>query len=65
MTTVHLEAGLTADDYRLEHGRFPVEIGGLRFVNDDANGADWLVENYDSKAVISRHACRANGASWS
>ncbi len=49
---MHLETGLTADDYRLEHGRFPLEIGGLRFVNDDMLGADWLVTTYDIKHAI-------------
>ena len=58
MTTVHMETGLTADDYRLEHGRFPIEIGALRFANDDAIGAEWLVASQDIKYAVSTHVPR-------
>jgi hypothetical protein len=59
LTNVQLETGLTADDYRLEHGRFPLEIGSLRFVNDQPLDADWLVETFDFKYAVTSRVPRA------
>ena len=58
MTIVQLATSLNADDYRLEHGRFPLEIGPLRFVDDSAADADWLVATYDIKHAIATRVPR-------
>ena len=58
MTRVHLETGVTADDYRLEHPGFPLEIGALRFVADDPLGADWLVATFDIRHAIATRVPR-------
>jgi hypothetical protein len=44
---VQLDCGLDAEGLRSEYPHFPLEIGPLRFVNDDALGADWLVATLD------------------
>ena len=59
MTVVQLEGGIDAEVLKSEYPHFPLEIGALRFVNDDATGADWLVATLDIGRIISTRLPRA------
>ncbi len=55
---VQLDCGIDAEVQKSEYPRFPLEIGALRFVNDDALGADWLVATLDIRHSIATHVPR-------
>lgn len=50
---VQLDCGIDEPVQKSEYPAFPLEVGALRFVNDDAAGADWLVATQDIRHTIS------------
>lgn len=56
---VQLDCGIDREVQKSEYPHFPIEIGPLRFVNDDPQGADWLVETQDIKYPVATRVPRA------
>ena len=52
---VQLDGDIDEQVQKSEYPRFPLEIGALRFVVDDAMGADWLVATFDiAYSIVTR-----------
>ena len=55
---IHIEDAIDAESLKAEYPDFPLEIGALRFVNDNATGADWLVATLDLRHIVSTRVPR-------